>query len=81
MTAQPINFFTRTEYSGHNALTLSQAKYKSEEWATYKQWLEGGYQVQKGEHGQGIMKIVEDKNGEKRPKYYKVFNIEQVKEV
>ena len=76
-----LNFFTRVEYSGHNATTLALSGYKSDEWATYKQWFEGGYQVQKGQHGQGILKIVEDSKGEKRPKYYKVFNIEQVKEI
>lgn len=78
---EQVNFFTRNEYHGQNAMDLRLAKYKSSEWATYKQWLEGGYQVQKGQHGVGIMKIVEDKEGNKRPKFYKVFNYEQVKEI
>lgn len=75
----PQNYFTGVEYSGHNATTLRMTSYKSNQWATYRQWLEGGYQVQKGQKGQGIMKIVEDKDGNKRPKYYRVFNLEQVK--
>lgn len=79
MTAQ--NYFTGVEYTGHNATTLNMSGYKSNQWATYRQWLEGGYQVQKGQKGQAIMKIVIDKEGEKRPKFYRVFNQEQVKPI
>lgn len=82
MTAQPINFFTRTEYKGQNAVDLRLQGYKSDEWATYKQWLNGGYQVQKGQKGTGIMVVTEDeKNNKKAVRWYRVFNIEQVKEI
>ena len=81
MTA--TNYFTSTEYKGHNELTLSSAKYEQNLWATYKQWLEHGYQVQKGEHGQPIMVVRDDPKGtsKKIVKYYRVFNIAQVKPI
>lgn len=77
----PQNYFTGAEYSGHNATSLRMSGYKNNQWATYRQWQEGGYQVQKGQKGQAIMKIVETKEGDKRPKYYRVFNMEQVKQI
>lgn len=79
MTEQ-VNFTTQKAYQGYNADTLARTKYESNEWATYRQWLEAGFQVQKGEHGTPILKIIETEDGDKRPKHYKVFNFEQVKE-
>lgn len=75
------NYFTGTEYHGKNAVFLRMAPFKSNEWATYKQWFEGGFQVQKGQHGQRIMKIVQDDDGDTMPKFYTVFNFEQVKRI
>lgn len=79
-TAQ--NYFTGTEYKGGNALTLSLTKFKENQWATYKQWFSNGYQVQKGEHGTSILVVKDEPDSKKvAVRYYKVFNIAQVKEI
>lgn len=83
-TAQ--NYFTGTEYQGRNAQDLNSStrlnKHEENQWATYKQWYEGGYQVQKGEHGTSIQVVREDEKTKKTVvKWYKVFNIAQVKEI
>lgn len=73
------NFMTGTEYKGGNQATLSNTKFKSTEWATYKQWQEANYQVNKGEHGQRILVVVDDdKDKKKAVRHYTVFNFEQV---
>lgn len=80
-TKQPaINTFTGVEYQGYNAVELSAKGYEVNEWATYKQWLEHGFQVQKGQHGVSIMVVRDDdeKDGKKLVKYYRVFNVAQV---
>lgn len=79
----PQNYFTGIEYQGHNAMSLSLAGYKDNQWATYKQWFEHGYQVQKGEHGQSIMVVTDhsDDKDKRAVKFYRVFNIAQVKEI
>lgn len=84
MTAQ--NYFTGNEYHGGNAQLLDSLqrveKYDENQWATYKQWLEGGYQVQKGEHGASIQVVRDDEKTDKKiVRWYKVFNLAQVKEV
>ncbi len=78
------NVFSGTEYKGQNAADLALAqmtyKYESDEWATYKQWLEHGYQVQKGEKGVGIMAVIDDaEKSKKAVRYFRVFNVAQVK--
>ena len=80
ITAQ--NYFTGVEYQGGNAQVLNSSKYKENQWATYRQWFENGYQVQKGEHGTAI-RVIEDDPDTKETvvRYYRVFNIAQVKEI
>lgn len=79
-TAQ--NYFTGTEYQGKNAQVLNACKYEENQWATYRQWLENGYQVQKGEHGTGIQVVRDDEKTSKTVvKWYRVFNLAQVKEI
>lgn len=84
-TAQ--NYFTGNEYQGINAQDLNLAaklnKYEENQWATYRQWFDNGYQVQKGEKGTGIQVVREDeeKPDKKIVKYYRVFNLAQVKEI
>jgi antirestriction protein ArdC len=81
-TKAPQNYFSGIDYQGHNAVTLAEAGYELNQWATYKQWFEHGYQVQKGEHGQPIMVVRDDDDSDKKViKFYKVFNIAQVKEI
>lgn len=80
ITAQ--NYFTGVEYQGGNAQVLNSSKYKENQWATYRQWFENGYQVQKGEHGTAIRVIKDDPDTKETVvRYYRVFNIAQVKEI
>ncbi len=44
----PTNFTSRKAYRGINQWWLAIQGYKSNEWGTYKQWSEKGYQVKKG---------------------------------
>ena len=74
-----FNYFTGHKYNGTNASDLASKKYKSNQWATYHQWLNNGYQVQKGEHSTSIMLVKQDPESDKTlVRYYKVFNFEQV---
>jgi antirestriction protein ArdC len=52
----PNNSFD--SFSGANRwlLTMYNAKYTSNEWSTYNQWMEKGYEVAKGEKGACILK-------------------------
>lgn len=79
-TLEQFNYFTGHKYQGTNAQDLAGKGYKSNEWATYRQWIEHGQQVQKGEHGASIMLVRPDEDNPKRAvvRYYKVFNREQV---
>lgn len=84
MNAQPTNALTHKEYTGFNISTLMSTSFADQTWATYKQWQELGFQVQKGQKGIRIKKIVvvlDKKTGENKrvPKNYTVFNIAQVK--
>ena len=77
---EQFNYFTGHKYQGTNAADLASRGYKSNEWGTYKQWLEHDFQVQKGEHGVGIMLVRPDDDNPERAvvRWYKVFNREQV---
>ena len=83
-TLAPINALTQNEYTGENRCLLLATFYPEQEWATYKQWLELGYQVQKGQKGTKIvrMMVIKSKNGGKDktvPRHYTVFNVDQCK--
>jgi len=89
----PRNLFSGRSYTGLNRLILGLGPYPLPFWATYRQYLAAGLQVQKGEHGHGIIyagrtvktetKI--DKNGEETEnkkqirflKAFVVFNVAQ----
>ena len=51
----PRNLFSGREYTGLNRLILGLSPYSLPFWATYRQYLAAGLQVQKGEHGHGII--------------------------
>jgi antirestriction protein ArdC len=51
----PRNLFSGREYTGLNRLILGLSPYSPPFWGTYRQYLAEGLQVQKGEHGQGIV--------------------------
>ncbi len=85
-----INYVTGNTYSGQNIDALAEAGFSSEYWATYNQWMEAGFQVQKGQSGTTLMRVVEVKRkdkvtGEEKkikvPKYFNVFNQEQVAKI
>lgn len=76
---EQFNYFTGYKYQGVNAQDLASKAGKSNQWATYHQWLNNGYQVQKGQHGTSIMIVKDDPESDKKlVRYYKVFNFEQV---
>ena len=47
----PINAKTEKPYQGGNIIILLESGYETQVWATYRQWQELGYQVQKGKKG------------------------------
>ena len=81
----PMNALTGIEYKGSNVTTLMGTGRQDQIWATYRQWIKLGLQVQKGEKGTRLCKVresmgEEDENGKKRTSlsFFSVFNIEQV---
>jgi len=84
---QPHNAASGRTYSGVNPALLSHRACPA--WASFKQWQEKGYSVQKGEKGSIVVFwkrfVAEDKEtGDKKIipllKYYRVFNGEQVRD-
>ena len=83
----PFNPVTKKHYNGINVLTLSLNCFKTNEYASYKQWQQLKAQVKKGEHGNFIVfyKPLEIDNAETGEKdvipllrYSMVFNADQV---
>ena len=76
---EQFNYFTGYKYQGVNSQDLASKGFTSNQWATYKQWIEHDQQVQKGQHGTGIMLVKkDDDSGKTVVRWYKVFNLEQV---
>jgi antirestriction protein ArdC len=89
----PRNLFSGRAYTGLNRLILGLSPYLLPFWATYRQYLAAGLQVQKGEHGHGIIYMGRtvktdtkiDENGEETEnkkqirflKAFVVFNVAQ----
>jgi antirestriction protein ArdC len=89
----PRNLFSGRAYTGLNRLILGLSPYPLPFWATYRQYLAAGLQVQKGEHGHGIIYMGRtvktdtkiDENGEETEnkkqirflKAFVVFNVAQ----
>jgi len=94
MSSLPRNILTKKPYRGVNVLVLmseaDQRGFKSPYWLTFKQAVELGGMVRKGETGthvvfnQPFVKETENKDGEKKERklwlmrYYTVFNAEQI---
>lgn len=85
-----FNFKTKNPYSGQNIDILMSAGFGSEYWMTFNQAREMGYMVQKGQKGTQLMKVVEKEEKDKKsgkivkkkvPKYFYVFNMEQMEQV
>tara|TARA_R110001599_G_scaffold336565_1_gene554368 strand:- start:8062 stop:8928 length:867 start_codon:yes stop_codon:yes gene_type:complete len=86
----PINAVTNKAYSGINTVSLwangLRSEFKSNQWATYKQWQSIGGQVNRGEKGSGIIiyKPLPTDDNEKAKVLIRsatVFNVEQVSNV
>jgi len=89
----PRNLFSSRSYTGLNRLILGLSPYPLPFWATYRQYLAAGLQVQKSEHGHGIIyagrtvktETKKDKNGKETEnkkqirflKAFVVFNVAQ----
>jgi len=89
----PRNLFSGRAYTGLNRLILGLGPYPLPFWATYRQYLAAGLQVQMGEHGHGIIyagrtvktETKTDKNGKETEnkkqirflKAFVVFNVAQ----
>ena len=68
MTTQPTNAKTGKAYTGGNTTILLQNDYTDQVWATYRQWQDLGYQVQKGQKGERAKAVdLEDMNFKNRP--------------
>lgn len=85
----PYNLLTGVAYKGANVISLLCSPYASNGWCTYKQALELGYQVRKGEKASPIIfwsfpdKKQKGESSESKAsfafaKQYSVFNIEQL---
>ena len=83
-----INFKTKQEYTNTNAEILANSEFTSPYWLTFKQALELGMVVIKGESGTELKRVVikKVKNKEtgkieekKLLKRFYVFNLEQIK--
>lgn len=82
-TALPVNAFTKKPYGGANAQELLQAqeakKFKGNVWATFVQWQQLGFFVNKGEKGTSVViGKYNDENEFEYRGYKSVFNIAQV---
>lgn len=81
----PKNAISKKAYRGINQMLLGSSAFKSDSWVSFKQALDLGGNVRKGEKGSGIVfwkfNKYEDKNGEEKTvpmlKYYTVFNLDQ----
>jgi antirestriction protein ArdC len=88
-TQTPKNFVSGRGYRGINVFLLASNGYGSPYWLTYKQAMERGGHVRKGEHGTKVVfwkigtRETEDSDGDTIERksivlrYYAVFNVEQ----
>jgi antirestriction protein ArdC len=89
----PRNFKSGQAYRGINVFLLSCAPYSSPYWLTYRQAVERGGMVKKGEHGFPVVfwkwleRIEKDEQGREHTRhlpllrYYTVFNVEQCDDI
>lgn len=78
----PVNALTGKMYSGVNRLILADAVvsvgYRNNIWATYYQAQEIGLNISKGQKPIKIIYWKEYDNGESKPEYVSLYNIEQM---
>lgn len=79
------NETTGAAYQGRNVLRLVMVEIEREYdgrrgWAGFKQWLDAGRVVRKGEHGTPCMTVVtvtDDKGTARKPRGFRVFHYDQ----
>lgn len=87
MTA--FNETTGAEYQGKNVDRLFYAEIEhgydeTRGWAGYRQWLEAGRVVRKGEHGTPCMTVITVDDGDRsarKPRGFRVFHYDQTVEL
>lgn len=84
------NYVTGNTYSGENLVTLLQSEFVDPNFMTFKQALDVGRVVKKGEKGIPLKRIVTVKKTDKKtgkvkmvrvPKFFTVFNLTQTEEL
>jgi antirestriction protein ArdC len=84
------NFITGNTYTGENLVILLQAEFVDPNFMTFKQALNVGRVVKKGEKGIGLKRVVTVKKVDKKtgkekvkrvPKFFTVFNLTQTEEL
>jgi len=84
------NYVTGNTYSGENLVILLQTEFVDPNFMTFKQALDVGRVVKKGEKGIGLKRIVTVKKKDKKtgkpkmirvPKFFTVFNFTQTEEL
>jgi antirestriction protein ArdC len=85
-----INYVTNVEYTGNNAIELSESGFSDPRFLTFNQARKVGLKIKKGSKGIRLVRVVNvDKlnkmtgklEKKKAPKYFTVFNISQTEEV
>jgi len=83
------NYVTGNTYSGENLVILLQTEFVDPNFMTFKQALDVGRVVKKGEKGIGLKRVVTVKKKDKKtgkpkmirvPKFFTVFNFTQTEE-
>lgn len=84
------NYVTGNTYSGENLVILLQTEFADPNFMTFKQALDVGRVVKKGEKGIPLKRIVTVKKTDKKtgkvkmvrvPKFFTVFNLTQTEEL
>lgn len=84
------NYVTGNTYTGENLVILLQTEFSDPNFLTFKQALDAGRVVKKGEKGIGLKRIVTVKKVDKKtgkekvkrvPKFFTVFNLTQTEEL
>lgn len=84
------NYITGNSYTGDNLVALLQSDFTNPNFMTFKQAMDIGRVVKKGEKGIALKRVVSVKTFDKKtgkektvrfPKFFTVFNLTQTEEV
>ena len=80
-----FNPVSKAVFSGRNEASALAAKkefgFKSDKWITYFQATNLGLQIERGTKAVGMIRFAKDNNGKSAPKWYNVFNLDQISDV